>query len=378
MQRICALVLPSFSRSFLLFAAVSSPFALAEGEAAETVVKGEVGAALDAHFTKAAEEEGLSIVLLVGVGGEVVLAKGYGFADRARGLPLTTDSVLTIGSITKQFTGAAILKLEMEGKLSVDDPIDKYLPGVEGKAKAIRIHHLLTHTASMRSAVGDDFDETSRDEIIKLALKRRAHWAPGERHHYSNPGYSLLGAIIEIVSGMGYEAYLHQVFFEPLGMSDTGYLIPKWDQDRLAHGYRRNRDWGTLLDHPWAEDGPYWNLRANGGIMSTVWDMYAWHQALLDDRVLSDAAREKLFARHVSEGKGSTWHYGYGWAIATTERGTKLVAHNGGNDYFFADFRRYVDDGVVIIFLSNTADRMTEKHERAIRRIIFIPNASAS
>ena len=109
--------------------------------------------------------------------------------------------------------------------------------------------------------------------------------------------------------------------------------------------------------------------------MSTVHDMYAWHNALIHDSILSDAARAKLFKRHVREGDGDDWHYGYGWAIATTERDTTLITHNGGNGLFFADFRRYIDDKVTIIYTCNYADKLTAEMERLIRKQALNPPA---
>ena len=181
-----------------------------------------------------------------------------------------------------------------------------------------------------------------------------------------------MGILVERVSDTGYEAYLNQSFFKPLGMNDTGYLMPNWNPDRMAQGYDNSgKKWGTLLDRNWDDDGPYWNLRANGGIMSTIGDLYTWHLALLGDEALSPASKEKYFAPHAAEDDEGSTHYGYGWAIATTERDTKLIAHNGGNGIFFADFRRYVDDDIVIIMMTNVAQLYTDLHHRNVRRIVF-------
>src|SRR5262249_27224274 len=154
--------------------------------------------------------------------------------------------LFSIGSITKQFTAAAILKLQMQGKLSVRDPIAKYLPNVPQDKSAITLHHLLTHSAGLESGFGPgDFEAVTRDEIIKRALASKLRSAPGKQYHYSNAGYSLLGAIVEIVSGGGYEAFLHEHLFKPAGMAQTGYRLPKWSSERLAQGYGRGgQRWG--------------------------------------------------------------------------------------------------------------------------------------
>ncbi len=339
--------------------------------AIEETVNGELGAQFDAYLTRISAN-GVSGAFLVAKDGQVVIAKGYGLADRERNIPVTTDTVFTIGSITKQFTAAAVLKLEEEGKLKVTDRLRKHLRDLPRDKRHVTLHHFLTHTAGMPGAFGGDFAKMTSEDMVEKFAGFRLKAEPGERHVYSNPGYSMLGIVVERVSGLGYEPYLREALFEPVGMADTGYLLPNWNPDRMAQGYTDTGEkWGTLLDKPWDDDGPYWNLRANGGIISTIGDLYKWHQALLGDDILSPASKEKLFARHVAEDDSGNFFYGYGWVIATTERGTTLITHNGGNGIFFADFRRYIDDDVVIIVMTNDAAAYTDQHNRDIRRIAF-------
>lgn len=130
---------------------------------------------------------------------------------------------------------------------------------------------------------------------MNLTFESKLLAPAGQAYEYSNVGYSLLGAIVEIVTGASYERYLHDHLFEPAAMRKTGYVIPQWGADELARGYRGDEPWGTPRDHPWAEDGPFWHLRANGGILSTASDMYRWHVALLGEKVLSRKAKVKLF-----------------------------------------------------------------------------------
>ncbi|MFQ5769423.1 MAG: serine hydrolase domain-containing protein, partial [bacterium] len=314
---------------------------------------------------------GFSGALLVAKDGEVIFSKGYGMADRARQIPVTTETVFTTGSITKQFSAAAILKLEMQGKLSVHDPITKYFKKVPQDKTSITLHHLLTHTAGFKPALGYDFAEINREEFVQLALNSSLNHAPGEVYEYSNVGFSLLAAIVEQVSGQSYDAFLQKYLFKPAGMSKTGYVAPNWKRDEMAHGYKGDKDWGTFLDHPRADDGPYWHLRGNGGILSTVGDMYKWHLALEGKKVLSEEAKRKLYTPYVREGKGADSFYGYGWSIVTTRRGTRLITHNGGNPYFSADFLRYVDEDVVIYMVANTAEQRATRHSRQIARIVF-------
>ncbi len=313
----------------------------------------------------------VSGALVVAKDGEVVLARGYGLADRENEVPFSPQTVVTVGSITKQFTAAAILKLQEMGRLSVEDRIDRFFPDAPEDKRRITLHHLLTHTAGFEAALGDDFDETAtRDRVVEQALASDLLHEPGGPYVYSNVGYSLLGAIVEIASGQPYEVFLKQHLFDPAGMTRTGYRLADWSGLAVARGYDGKEPWGTVLERPWMEDGPYWHLRANGGIHSTLEDMYRWHLALLDDRVLSAASREAMFTPFADEGGGES-HYGYGWSIARTPRGTTRIAHNGGNGIFFADVLRFVDEGAVVLFATNTARSGSERVSTIIPAILF-------
>jgi hypothetical protein len=150
-------------------------------------------------------------------------------------------------------------------------------------------------------------------------------------------------------------------------MEHTGYVIPKWDQAKLARGVRDGR-LVPPFEGSWAADGPYWHLRGNGGIMTIPADMYRWHTALLGDQVLTAASRKKLFTPYVKEGDMPS-SYAYGWAIFPLPNGHQLIAHNGGNGIFAADFRRYVDDGVVIFITSNVSEKPSIAADRFIGRM---------
>lgn len=356
--------------SFLMIESIVMGGAPAATSDATRIVRGSIGKKLDTHLSKMVKN-GYSGAVIVAKGGEIILRKGYGYANREKGLRVTPETVFTIGSITKQFTGAAIVKLEMQGRLRVTDTIDQYFADVPKDKRGITLHQLLTHTAGLPDALGHDFDTTAtREAFLKLAMGSKLRSKPGRKHAYSNVGYSLLGMIVETASGMGYEAYLRKHLFEPAGMMHTGYLLPKFDPDSLAVGYRGDKPWGTVLGHPMLKDGPGWHLRANGGIHSTLGDMYKWHLALEGTRILSDEAKKKYFAPHVDEGFGDSF-YGYGWVTFTTPRGTKLVAHNGGNMIFSADFRRYVDEDIVMFHATNIAKYDPDNLSNRLAKIIF-------
>ena len=339
-------------------AMAQDPIVLRPGEVRE----GDAAARVDDYLTRLVPYGFSGAVLIAQVpkggtwarDGRVVLRRGYGLADRDAGLPYSADMVTTIGSITKQFTGAAIVKLETMGRLKTSDPISKYLPGVPADKAGITIHHLLTHTAGFAGDFGGgDAQPIERDALVARVLAEPLRSAPGERFEYSNEGYSLAGAIIERVSGQSYEAFLREHLFLPADMTDTGYQAQAWPPERLPVGYTAGGDaWGRVHKRGWLPDGPGWYLRANGGIHSTLDDMYRWHLALESTAVLPAAARAKLQTGYVPT-LGGTEQYAYGWGTRMSRRGGRVVAHNGGNMVFNADFIRYVDEGVVIVAMAN-------------------------
>ncbi len=327
---------------------------------------------VDAYLTRLVPH-GLSGAVLVARNGNVVLKKGYGLANRATGLAYSADMASCIGSVTKQFTGAAIVKLEMEGRLNSTDPIAKHLPGVPADKTGITIHHLLTHTAGFSGDLGGgDEEPIERDALVAKVLAAPLTAQPGERFEYSNEGYSVAAAIVERVSGQGYEQYLREHLWLPAGMRDTGYLLPQWPLASLPLGYGDDgREWGRVYKRGWLPDGPGWYLRGNGGIHASLDDLYRWHVALGNGSVLSADALRKYQTGHVTS-RGGAARYAYGWGVQQTRRGTSVIAHNGGNRFFFTDFRRYMDEGVVVIAMTNEpVIRATELAVRQLESLVF-------
>jgi len=308
------------------------------------------------RYFRRLEKLGFSGEILVAKDGVPLLAEGYGLSDREKGTPWSTGTVTTLGSITKQFTAAAILALESDGLLSVNDPISKYFPGVPEDKRAITLHQLLTHSSGISDPEDlDDFDPIGREAFVGRILKEKLAFSPGTSFEYANANFSLLGAIVETVSGQGYERFLRDRLFAPNGIYETGYRLPFWGPGRLAIGYGPKERWGTILERPMAEDGPYWVLRANGGIHSTAFDVLRWVEALLSGRVLPPAALEKLWTPWVKERGGGS--YGYGWGVRALPDGTKVVTHNGGNGIYFADLVLVPSEKAVLFVATNAASR---------------------
>lgn len=316
---------------------------------------------IDAYL-KSGVSEGYSGAVLIVKDGEIVLNQGYGLANKDEKIANTPDTVITIGSVTKQFTATAILLLNKQRKLSIDDPISRFFPNLPENKKNITIHQLLTHTSGLRSDIGDgDFDHIPTDEYFERLFGTSLLFTPGAKHEYSNAGYSVLARIIELCSEQEYELFLVNHIFKPSGMNQTGYLLPDWENKNVAHGYMRNIiDRGTLIDR-FMEDGKVsWNLKGNGGIHSTLNDMYLWYHALEKNSVLSSIQTTELTMPYVPETDSESSHYAYGWAVFTSARNTKIISHNGGNGTFFFDFLWLPEDDALILFSTNASSRRVE------------------
>ncbi|MGW0659943.1 serine hydrolase domain-containing protein [Streptodolium elevatio] len=289
--------------------------------------------------------------------GELVSCQGLGRSDEAAGRAAGCDTVYDIGSITKSFTAAAVLKLEMNGALRVTDSIGVHLGAVPADKRAITIHQLLTHTSGLPEGIGEDYEPLSRDAMLGRALATPLEAAPGEEFAYSNTGYSVLAAVVEKVSGMSYGDFLARNLFGPAGMTRTGYVLPDPGRGDVAVEYdEQGASQGRPFEHPWAPDGPYWNLRGNGGLLSTASDMFRWYRALEGDTILNGAAKAKMFTPHVPEGDGLPSSYGYGLTVFPTDKGP-LITHDGGNDWSFARFAIRPSDHTMVFWATNTAIR---------------------
>ncbi len=313
--------------------------------------------------------------VLVEINGEIVISKGFGFSDVEKQIKNSPTTVFDIGSITKQFTAAAILKLEMQGKLSTDDKISKYFDELPSDKQQISIHDLLRHQSGLKSNVGRDFEKISEEEFLKKVFNSELQFPIGTSFSYSNIGYSLLAIIIEKTANQSYETYLYENLWKPSQMEMTGYTRPTFDNNLLAVGYENdNKIWGKPTEKEWDISAPYWHLKGNGGILSTTEDLYKWHKCLLTEKVLSKAAKQKLYYPKLRKDETENSYYAYGWDVSKTNRNTTQVWHNGTNRILYADFLRFVDENVTFIMLSNKSHPNFNNLNFEIARIVFNPN----
>ena len=317
---------------------------------------------------------GFTGTVLVESDERIIVSRAFGLRNAERNIPNDLYSVMDIGSLTKQFTATAILKLEMQGKLSTDDKISKYFDNVPADKAAITIHELLRHSSGLTGDVGGDYDKITSEEFLQKLFASPLESKVGEQFGYSNIGYSLLAMIIEKVSGKSYEDFLYENLFHPAGMETTGYSRPQFAPDSIAVGHRWDGSlWGKPTDKQWDGNAPFWHLKGNGGILTTVLDMCKWSVALRGDKILSPAAKQKLHHPRLRANESENPYYGYGWDIFKTKRNTFLASHNGTNNIFYAEMHRFLDENVTIIHMVNKGIPSFVDVNNQIARIIFEP-----
>lgn len=298
-----------------------------------------------------AEAFGFSGGLQLTQKGRTLTSQGYGMANRARGIPMGSDTIFDIGSVSKQFTAAAILRLEEMGRLRTDDPISQHLQGVPSDKQAITIHHLLTHSAGFPHDVGDNQTNPARDEAVRQMLAAELKFSPGTKHAYTNVGYALLAAIVETSSGKSYEGFMREELWRPLGMRRTGMVLGGLAQADVAEGYMFDGPIPPNIYRTADRDGASWLVRGAGYIFSTMPDLERWGEALRVGRILSDASRRKLFHPHIRENDKTPSYYSYGWALFSNRDGSCRIGHDGSAGVHF-DFMSFFPerDAVLISF----------------------------
>ena len=284
--------------------------------------------------------------------GKVVRMKGYGVATLEFNVPVTTETVFEIGSVSKQMTAAGIMLLVQDGKVSLDEKIAKYLPNTSDAWSDVTVRHLLTHTSGIKSYSSlDGFALSERmtiNDFIKKLSPHPLEFTPGEKNIYSNSGFNLLAYIIETQSGKKYMDFMRERIFLPLGMTKTGDRDPQFVIPLRANGYEWRQDRYT------GRDGNLTDLMGAGSIVSTISDMTKWEAALRGEKLLNAQSKKEIWSQFTfNDGKPSP--YGLGWRISDV-RGNKLIGHTGQTAGFGAAIFRYVDSDLTVIALTNLGE----------------------
>jgi len=315
-------------------------------------------AKIDTYLSGLAVKGALSGSVLVAHDG-AVFAKGYGVADRDAHILNTAQTRFRLGSVSKQFTAMAILLLQEQGKIRVQDMLCHYMPACPAAWQTITVEQLLVHGSGIPDYTNfADFAVTwtkavSVERLIARFKDKPLEFTPGSHFRYSSSGYVLLGYLIERVSGVSYATFLQKHIFEPLGLHNTGYDVQYPTLPQHATGYYD----GYVKPDPYDLSVLY----AAGALYSTVEDLYTWDEALMTHKLLPQGASSAMFAQHVtcpppgSSGgclQGIDRGYGYGWFLAQAPQG-RLVYHEGRIDGFLSYNGFYPANNIVVVVLSN-------------------------
>ncbi|MBA3943702.1 MAG: beta-lactamase family protein [Herpetosiphonaceae bacterium] len=330
----------------------------------------DIAAQVDALMNKYVAAHLFSGSVHIAHNGTVLISKGYGLADQEQKIPNTPQIRFSIASLTKQFTAMAVLQLQQQGKLQVQDSVCRYVPDCPTAWQGMTIHQLLTHTAGVPDLSDADFQAlqptpNSFEQLIAKTKSKPLDFQPGSKWSYSNAGYMILALIIEGVSGTSYPAFLQKSIFAPLHMNDTGYVQPS---DKVALGY----------DNSFSKAAPFDPVLLYGaaGLFSTTEDLYRWSQALSTTQLVSQKLLDQMFTPFASalpvgsaEEPGGAW-YGYGWGI-TKRLNRRMAIHEGIIRGYHSLVERYLDDKVSIILLSNQNNTELDDIGKALAPIIF-------
>ncbi len=294
--------------------------------------------------------------VLVAQNGNIIMKKGYGYANMEEKEEFTAQTKHRIGSVSKQFIASAILRMQEKGLLSVEDKLSKFIPEFP-RGDEVTIHHLLTHTSGIHSFTNrPDFidnvtHKTSGEEVLKLIMSDEYDFDPGEEYMYNNSGYFILGYLIEKISGQTLGQYLKEQFFTPLGMNNTGVYVNENKPEKAAIGYTvENGEYTKAVD---------WNMSWAGGagaLYSTVEDLYTWNEAVFNGKVLNAESLKMAFTPvRLNNGEiPPNGPYGYGWSL-NPHRGLENISHGGGLHGFLTFLMRYPDDNLTIVTFVNLA-----------------------
>jgi D-alanyl-D-alanine carboxypeptidase len=286
---------------------------------------------------------------------QILLRKGYGMANLEWGIPNTPGTVFRIGSVTKQFTAVASLMLVEQGKLDLQDPIEKFLPGYPAHGHIITVEHLLTHTSGIKSYTGmkewlpvwgKDF---KLEELIDFFKFQPMDSAPGQRWIYNNSAYILLAAVIQQASGLAYDEFLEQKLLKPLGMLHTCLELPGRIIPNRAAGYEKGAQGFT--------NAAYISMTqplSAGGMVSTIDDLACWDQALYEGQLLPPETLRRAHIPYKLQ-DGSSTNYGYGWGIHQYE-GFEIQEHGGGIHGFACHALRVPAARVFAAVLTNSGN----------------------
>lgn len=305
-------------------------------------------------YTKAYVGPAPGCAAAVSLNGQTVFEEAFGLADMEHNVPNTPQTIFESGSVAKQFTAASLVLLQQEGKLSLDDPVKKYIPELPDYGAPLTIRHLLNHTSGLRdwgtvmslTGAGRGDRVITQDLALDVITHQRAlDFTPGAEYSYSNSGYNLAAIIVERISKQKFPAFVAEHLFKPLGMNNSSW---RDDYQRIVPG--RAQAYARQGDGPWRLNMPFMNVYGNGGMLTTVGDWMKWN-AMLDSRSLGAPLVEALETRGVLN-DGRKIAYALGLEVSTY-KGLKDVSHGGSTAGYQTFLARYPEKKVSIGVMCN-------------------------
>lgn len=333
---------------------------------------------MDVVFARWDTEQSAGCAAAITRDGRPVLARAYGMADLEHGITNTPETIFEAGSVSKQFTAAAIVLLALDGELSLDDDVRRYVPELPDYGHTITIRHMLTHTSGLRdwgsvAAIGG-WGRSSRththDHVIDILSRQRGlNFVPGTEYSYSNSGYNLLAVIVDRVSGMPFAEFSRTRIFEPLGLRDT-----QWRDDyrRIVEG--RSSAY-AMRDGGWIIDRPIENVHGNGGLLTTVADLLVWNEALAAGTLGGQAFVDMMHQRGVLN-DGRSIDYASGVFVGTLDD-VREISHTGSTAGYRAFLARYPEQRVGVAVLCNAGNVNPGRVGRSVARIVLGGRARA-
>ena len=320
-----------------------------------------------------ADEPGAAVLILKG--DDIIYEKGFGIADIETKEPVTGKTFFNIASVSKQFSGVALMMLHEEGKLSLDDNLASFFPQFQASFfQNITLRHLLSHTSGIpdsRPRHDRNFVLTATDEAscVYLETLDKLNFEPGTAYEYMNPTFQLMYMIVEKASGMQFDEFMRTRIFDLAGMPEAVYFEADKTIPHLSHGYIPNRDSEGFQECDYGETS-FFATKADGGLYTSVEEFVQWEKALRNNLLLSKEMSDEAWSKKIDIPEIPYTGYGYGWFIEERPEFPKKVYHTGDNGGYQIFAGRYPDKGILYLIFATCNDKDREDTVEKVDQIM--------
>lgn len=330
---------------------------------------------IDSLFISQYSENEPGAEVLVLKGDSVIFQKGYGISNMETGTPIDENTFFNIASVSKQFSGVALMMLSEEGKLSLDDNVKRWFPDFKADFfEKITLRHLLSHSSGIpdsrdrkdRTFVTTATDVESYSYLVNLDS---LNFEPGSSYEYMNPTFQLMYTIIEKASGVNFDTFMRERIFNPAGMKESTYFEADKKIPEMAHGYLQNKETGHFDEFDYGEES-FFATKADGGLYTSVIEFVQWEKALRDNRLVSESTLKEAHTPKVKIKDIPFNSYGYGWFIEEKPEYPTKIYHTGDNGGFQIYAGRYPEQKILYLIFSNRNDRDRESNAQKIDAIL--------